>query len=568
MPESAHTYAHRRLRLASVAIVAVLALAATACGSSNHTTAATKGTSAPAAAVATSGTPVKGGSLVVGVPTETPGWNPAVNTWDDTGNLVGSTMLEPLANAGADSGAKPWLATSWIANTDFTRWVIHLRPGVTFSDGTPFNADAVVQNFKAYLASPFYTLTAGPLFADESAIDNLTVQVDLTQPWAAFPSSYLDSNSAMMMAPSMIAAGTAGSNHPVGTGPFVFSNWVQNSTLTVTRNAHYWGGLDTAGKVETGTPYLDSITFKVITDDQTRAQSLQSGDIDMLSTLSANTANSMAANFQEVRDWDAGSVLVQVNTYATINGKPNPLANIHARMALAYATDAKAIATVAGKGLQLSTSPFGPNTPWGMPSSQNGYPSTNLAQAKAQVAQYKQDTGDSSLNVTLMGLPSLDVVTALQALSAQWAKAGITTHIQTLDQSARITAEVTGDFELAFGTNYGYPDPDSQYYFWASTSNKPPPAIAINFAHYSTPQIDKDLNTGRQSGYAAQRKQAYDDLVKQLNAGLTTLWLYYAPYTYIASKKVGGLNTAVGPGHIPFGNFYPKTWWYQVFVSK
>ena len=77
---------------------------------------------------------------MVGIPTETPGWNPATNEWDDTGNLVGSTMLEPLATAGADSGAKPWLATSWIANTDFTRWVIHLRPGVQFQDGTPFNA--------------------------------------------------------------------------------------------------------------------------------------------------------------------------------------------------------------------------------------------------------------------------------------------------------------------------------------------------------------------------------------------------------------------------------------------
>ena len=224
------------------------------------------------------------------------------------------------------------------------------------------------------------------------------MQVDLSQPWAAFPSSFLDSASTYMMAPSMIAAGAAGSTHPVGTGPFVFSNWTQNSSLTVNRNPHYWGGLDGAGHVQQGTPYLDSIQFKVITDDNTRSEALQSGGIDMLTTISAHTANSLASGFNEVKDWDGGSVFVQPNTSPTVNGKPNPMANLHARLAVAYATDAKSVADLAGKGLNLATSPFGPNTPWGMPASQNGYVSYDLAKAKAEVASYEQDTGATSLD--------------------------------------------------------------------------------------------------------------------------------------------------------------------------
>ena len=64
------------------------------------------------------------------------------------------------------------------------------------------------------------------------------------------------------------------------------------------------------------------------------------------------------------------------------------------------------------------------------------------------------------------------------------------------------------------------------------------------------------------------RKKAYDDVVKQLNAGLTHDWLYYTPFTYAFQKKVHGLDTPQGPAHVPFGNFFPKTWWAQVWVAN
>jgi peptide/nickel transport system substrate-binding protein len=370
-----------------------------------------------------------------------------------------------------------------------------------------------------------------------------------------------------MMAPSMLNAGADSHKHPIGTGPFVFQSWEQNHSFKVSRNPHYWGGLDATGKVQKGTPYLDSIEFRVITDESSRVAALQAGDIDMMTTIDPQVANQMASSFKEVRDWDAGSVFVQLNTTPTVDGKPNPLANLHARQALAYATDAGTIAKQAGKGVQIATSPFGPSTPWGLPADQNGYLNYNVAKAKAAVAQYEKETGASSLTITLMGLPDVTVTHTLQELAAQWKKAGINTQIQTLDQSARITHTVTGDYEAAYTNNYGYPDPDNQYYFWTSEGLKPPPAISINFSHYADPKIDADLTTGRQSGFPNIRRTAYHDLAKQLNAGVTHVWLYYTPFTYIAQKQVQGLNTPQGPGTVPFGNFMPKTWWSQIWVT-
>jgi ABC-type transport system substrate-binding protein len=191
----------------------------------------------------------------------------------------------------------------------------------------------------------------------------------------------------------------------------------------------------------------------------------------------------------------------------------------------------------------------------------------DLTKAKAEVAAYEQETGQSSLSFTFMGLPNLDVQQAMQLLAAQWAKAGITAHIQNLAQAARITKVVSGDFEATYTNNYGYPDPDNEYYFWTSAGIIGGGSVRINFSSYTTPKLDADMNTGRQSGYPKIRKAAYDDAVLQLNDGLTHVWLYYTPFTYVAQKKVQGLTSATGPGTVPFGNFMPKTWWGQIWLE-
>ena len=551
---------HRSLRrpvLAVAALAMVLAVVAAACGSSsgNKTVAASSTTS--------SLKPHRGGSLVVGIRAETNGWNPALDQWADTGSLEGSTVLEPLATVGKDSGAKPWLAKSWIANTDFTRWVINLQPGITFQDGTPFNADAVVKNINAYAKGPLSGLAIGPMFKDEKALSSLQVEVDLTQPWAAFPSSFLDGGSAFMMAPSQIDAGTAGASHPIGTGPFEFQSWVPNSTFQVKRYPNYWGGRDANGNVRTGQglPYLDSIEFKVIIDDGTRTAALQNGDINMEYTTNAADATTLASSYTVVKDWDTESAFIMPNTAIA------PFNNVHARLALAYATDREAIAKEVGTGVDIPTSPWSPSNPWGMPQSQNGYVDYDLNKAKSELAQYEQDTGATSLSFTLDGLPSIDDQKVLQQVQAQWAKAGISAHIETLAQTAYITKIATGGFTAAFFRNYGYPDPDEDFYFWSSTTAKGVNNISINFTQYTTAQLDQDLNTGRTNGYPNIRKKAYDDLVVQLNKAATNIWMYNTPYSFIAQKKVH-LDAADGPENLRFGNYSPKTWWPEVWLSS
>jgi peptide/nickel transport system substrate-binding protein len=551
-----------RPTLTFIAMIMVVALAAAACGSSSSNKAATTSTTTKAA------TPQSGGSLVVGIRAETNGWNPALDQWADTGSLVGSTVLEPLATAGADSGAKPWLAKSWYPNTTFDRWVIDLQTGVKFQDGEDFNADSVVLNINTYAKGPLSGLAIGPMFKDVKALNPTTVEVDLTQPWAAFPSSFLTGGSALMMAPGMINSANGGVNHPIGTGPFSFDSWIPGDTFTAKKNPTYWGGLDAKGNHRTGLPYLNQIQFKVITDDSTRTAALQNGDINMQYTTNASDATRLAGQYTVLKDWDTEQAFIMPNTAPTVGGKPNPLSNVHARQALAYATNASQIAKSIGAGVQVPSSPWAPTNVWGMPTNQNGYVSYDLAQAKTQVTQYDSDTGQSGLTFTLSGLPSVDDARTLQQLQAQWKQAGITVNIETLEQTAYITKIATGGYQAAFFRNYGYPDPDQDYYFWSSTTAKGVGNISINFTQYTTPALEKDVNTGRQNGYPNIRKAAYHDLVKQLNAGFTNIWLYSTPYSFIAQKKVQGLDAPGGPGTIPFGTYAPKTWWSDVWLQS
>ena len=535
-------HAHAELRPASrpraarllLAVLVTLALVAAACGSSKSDQTATT-TPDGANASTDEGTPVDGGSIVVGIAAETNGWNPANNQIADTGSLVVSSVLEPLATIGADKGAKPWLADSWYPNEDFTSWVLKLHPGITFHNGEPFDAEAVIANIEAYKKGTLSSLALQPMFGDSVAIDPLTVQINLKQPWAAFPSSFLVGGSAFMMAPKMIAAGADGDKNPVGTGPFVFDTWTPGGSFKAKKNPTYW---------QAGLPHLDSIEFKVIPEDSARAAALQSGDVNLILTSTAGPANDLADSFTVVKDWTSENVFIMTNTGPEVGGKPNPLSNEHARKALAYASNRQAVADLVGEGVSIPTSPWAPSNPWGMPDDQNGYVDYDIEKAKAELELYKQDTGETTLSFGLAGLPDVDGTRVLQLLQSQWKEIGIETQIETLEQTAYITKIATGDYQAAFFRNYGYSDPDMNYYFWSSSTAKGVGNISINFTQFTTPALDESLNTGRVSGFPDVRKKAYDDLTRELNAGFTNVWLYRTPYSLIAEKQVRGLDRA------------------------
>lgn len=175
----------------------VLALAVgTACGSDP----AAEGSSSPSSdttSLAPDGDAVDGGALVVGIQNDVTGWNPTADTWGTAAAFAGSSFLESLTTLDAQGNVEPWLATDWDPNDDYTSWTLTLREGVQFHDGQPFDAEAVKANFDDVMASPLTSIALGGAIEGATVVGD-QVRIDLSEPWAAFPSSFLAGPNAWM----------------------------------------------------------------------------------------------------------------------------------------------------------------------------------------------------------------------------------------------------------------------------------------------------------------------------------------------------------------------------------
>jgi len=499
--------------------------------------------------------PTDGGQLVVGIQQETSGWNPRVNQWAQVGATVGSTVIEPLASLASDGTPQPWLATGWTSSDDDRVWTITLRDGVTFHDGSAFDAAAVKKNIDYVGTGPQSGIVYGALLKDVSVIDPHTVKVELTQKWSAFPTSFLAGQAGFILAPAMIDAPDAGQAHPIGTGPFQFDEWKTDQYFRVKKNPNYW---------RKGEPHLEKIEFRVLVDGGAMVNGLKAGDIDMFFGSDAQAAGQLASSYKEIKNWATQPAMLITNTLSTIGGQANPLANKHARLALAHATDRHALAAIVGDGVLTPTSPFGPDSPWGQAEDQNGYPEFDVSKAKDEVDAYKKETGASGLTVAVSA--NLDNLSSqvLQVLQSQWKAAGIDATLENTEATAFIGEVIGGNYQLALFPIYTASDPDEYWYFWSSTTAKGPGQISINFSQFSSPAIDADLAKGRESSDPGVRKSAYSSLVQELNANAVNIWLYSIPNTLIASSRVNGLAEVA---KTPFATYEPKTWFGQLWMG-
>jgi len=533
-----------------------------ACGSSSSSSSSGSSSSTSGGSTGThpdgisNATPQKGGSLNVGVDAEEKGFSPTQGTFDEVGIMYARTVFDTLMILDANGTPQPNLAQSVAANSDATVWTITLRPNLKFHNGAVCDAAAVAANFNAHIKS---LLTGPALTPIQSVVVNnaTTLTITMKTPWVPF-SYYLcggiGAQFAFVAEPNWLATGSQ--TNPIGTGPFIFSEWVPNSHFTATRNPNYW---------RSGLPYLDSITYKPIPDTQQIVASLNSGAIDIMHTDTASAIQQLRDNTSLAYIDDSKKVAGEPDMGCVIlNLRKAPFNNIKARQAMAYATNSAEYVKVIDQGVtETSNGVFTPDSPYYL--TNNGYPEYNLAKAQQLVSDIKGSGG--SVTFTLGHTPDPQGSKIGQFLQQVLESAGFVITLQPILQDSIINVALTGDFQALTWRQFGAVNPDLNYIFWTPT-NALTPGFAINMAGNTDPAMQKALIQGRESTDVATQVSAYQQVNRLLSQDIPYVWYARTIWAFGAQPKVQNFNNPTTPaGAKAYGQIGGSIWPQQIWLS-
>ncbi|WP_439495536.1 ABC transporter substrate-binding protein [Bosea sp. (in: a-proteobacteria)] len=239
-----------------------------------------------------------------------------------------------------DGTIRPWLATSWTISDDKKTYVFEIKPEVKFTDGTPLDAKAIVDNFNLWLdVDPDKRNNAATLYFKEhfqsaEATGPLTVKVQLKRPYQPFL-TVLSHATHGILSPTALARGAqVNCEQPVGSGPFIIEKWNRGQDVVFRRNPNYNSAPSTAK--HQGPAYVDGLAWKFLKEPTVRYGSLVTGESDVIYDVPAVNWEEANKRFTVIRHITGGTPQrLQLNTEFA------PFDDIRVRRAFAHASDRK-----------------------------------------------------------------------------------------------------------------------------------------------------------------------------------------------------------------------------------
>lgn len=472
--------------------------------------------------------------LVVGQIAEPASLDPHVSTAANDFRIAVNIYDGLVRNTPGTLEIEPALATDWTISDDGLEYTFNLREGVTFHDGTPFNAEAVKFNFDRMLDEnhPFASTGPFPLafffssVESVDVVDDLTVKFTLNEPFAPFMSN-LASPTGLIVSPAAVEQyGADYGRHPVGTGPFKFEEWQSNTSVVASRNDAYWDGA----------PSLEAVIFRPITDANTRVAEMLSGGIDVL----LETPPDNVAQFRDDANYQVVEAVGPHVWYVMLNAKDGPFADVRVRQAVNYAVNKESLVNDVLQGTaEVSAGPIPPAFNWAYNEEVAPYP-YDPEKAKELLAEAGAEGATLTFLVTEGGSGMLDPVPMGTAIQADLAAVGLNVEIKTYEWNTFLSEvnpglEGKGDMaEMAWMTS----DPDTLPFLTLRTAAWPAEG-GFNSSYYSNPEVDELLDQARLSTDPEERGALY----KQVQA----ITHEDAPWLFVANWKQNAVITsAVG----------------------
>ncbi|MCU1475773.1 MAG: peptide transporter substrate-binding protein [Subtercola sp.] len=529
---------------AATAATAALALLLAAC----TTGPATNGSNGSNGSTAT---PVAGGTLVYATGDAEPTClDPHVG-----GNypqaLVATQYLEELVSRDKSGTIIPWLATAWKESADGLSWDFTLKPGVTFTDGTPFDAAAVAANV-AHLQNPATGSSTGYLALGKvtgvEVVDARTARFTLSAP----DTTLLDSLSQPWLAmesPTALARSQADNcKSPVGTGPFIVKQWNKQQSITLVRNDNY--NSPPADAAHTGPAYLDSIEWRFLPDSASRYAALQAGTVDVIDNVQPDTIIQAQKN----------PALTYLNAprpgasnRIELNSSKAPFDDANVREAFIRSADVDdAVSSLFFGTAQRSYSPLSSAEPLAY-SEPSDFTYDQAAAAKLlDAAGWTDRTPDGYREKNGQVLELTFPVSTNQSIPAEQSvfeqiqatakQAGFKIDLQPMDLSSWYAALAADQYNLV-DAPYTKVGPDVLRILYDSAGTVPAPSgYFANLSQLKNPSLDALLETAAATSDETQRASLYQQAQKLILDGFYILPLYDQQNGYLEQSVVHGLR--------------------------
>ena len=540
----------------TTALVAAAALLA-ACGTSapaGSPTAKTdiQSTATPGQVLNGGGTPVKGGTLKLSMAADPLCLDPH-SISSDTEQILGHLQFDNLTFLDKDGKPGPWLATSWTISPDGKTYTFKLKQGVTFADGTPFNAQAVVANFEHMLAPTTRSPLAGPYITPYDAskvIDDYTLQVSLKNPYSPF--LYVLAQGWLgMESPKAIKADTPAQlcANPVGSGPFKMTSYTPNVGVTyVRRDGYNWGPPELG---QSGPANLDGVDISWIGQDPVRYNSLLSGQYQLSGYVPPQNGPTVGNNPQFVYE-DVNRIgwpfTIDFNTSRA------PLDDPNVRKALVEGVNTAAIVQTSQFGQRpTATSYLDSVTEFYDPKAK--LPGYNVTDANSLLDKAGWQTKNAAGVRTKNGkefdlaLPVSNATTVspvYDLLQAQLKNLGVNLKIQLEPQTQVTTQRYAGDYDLLAGV-WHTNTPDVLYIKYASSQIPDSKHLGQNLSRLTDPALDTLLEQARETTDLAKLTDLYSQAQQRLVTDVPGLPIYQNTVLWAFNKKLH--NVIVNTSH-------------------
>jgi len=477
-------------------------------------------------------------------PSDLPNLDPARSNSNDS--VVTSNCYETLTfynPPGSTDILSPELATRWESNDDATEWTFYLRKGVTFQDGTTFNADAV-----KYSISKTKEIGEGSSYiwdpvTEIEVVDAYTVKFKLSY---AAPLDLIASTGYG----AWIYSPTAYDQQPTewfnegncaGTGPYMIESYERGSRLVMTRFENYWGGWQPG--------QFEKIIFEIIQDPTILQQKIESGDADFTYRIPPDNIANIKANHQDIVVYTNPSFQ---NLVGLLNTKKPPLDNPLVRHALSYSFPYEQF--IQGVMGERATQARGvvPKGMWGHGDDLFQY-SYDFDKAKELLTQAGLPNGGFKLVMTYSS-GDLDEQQLGEVWKAELAKLGIELDVQGMTWEAQWDLAKSDPLKAQdIFVMYWWPDLVSPFTFLNAMFHSEK-SILWNLDYYSNPKYDQLVDTGNVMA-GTDRQQATELFIQAQQILLddaVSLFFYDLSNTHLARSDVKGFVDNPAYPHVVF----------------